>query len=346
MRKSLILVIGLFVILGCAFTEKRPDFSRFVWPKPPKKARVKLLEIIENDIDIRGRDTSEKLFGTEPTFAFGKPSGVAVDSGGRIYASDSQAGTVYIMDQTARSIVKLFESEYYSTPNAIALDEENGLVAVSAINTVNLYDMATKKRLLSIGREGDFTGPSGVAFDPGKKTIYIADSKKSEIYAYDYDGRLVSKIAETGLEPGEVYYPTGLATDREGRLYVVDTMNFRIQIFNPDGSLYKTFGKHGEGRGKFARPRGIAVSGDNLIIVTDMEEGNFQVFNIEGRALMSVGRSGSSPGRFKNPTDVFIDKNDKIYIVDQKNKRIQVFQLLSDRYYEEHPEDAADNRKH
>ena len=335
MKKTLILVIGLFLLCGCATSEKPPEFSGYVWPKPPKKARVKLLRIIKTEFDIKGSDTSGKLFGNEPNFSFKKPNGVAVDSGGRIYVSDSEAGTVYVMDQTDGSIGQFFEPEHFSTPSAIALDEENGLVAVASINTVNIYDMTTKELLLKIGREGDFIGPSGVAFDPGNRIIYIADNKKSEIYAYDYDGRRVSNVAGTGMEPGDVYYPSGLDTDSEGRLYVVDTMNFRIQVFNPDGTLLVTFGEHGEGRGKFARPRGIAVSRDNLIIVTDMEMGNFQVFNLKGRALMSIGRSGSRPGRFKNPTDVFIDDTDKVYIVDQNNKRVQVFQLLTDTYYEE-----------
>lgn len=339
MKRFLILAIGLLVLCGCASSEKPSEFSGYVWPKPPKKARVKLLEIIKTDIDIMGSNTSGRLFGNEPTFSFKKPNGVVVDSGGSIYVSDLQEGTVYILDRMSKSIERLFKTEYLSTPNAVALDEENGLIAVAAQKSVNLYDVRTKKRLLAIGSNGDFIGPSGVAFDPGKKVIYIADSRKSEIYSYDYNGRFISKTAGTGLGPGQVYYPTGLATDREGRLYVVDTMNFRIQIFNPDGSFHSMFGKHGKRRGEFARPMGIAVSRDNLIIVTDMELGNFQVFNMEGRALMAVGRSGSGPGRFKNPTDVFIDKTDKVYVVDQKNKRIQVFQLLTDRYYIERSEE-------
>jgi DNA-binding beta-propeller fold protein YncE len=325
--------MGLLVLWGCATTEKPPEFSGYVWPKPPKKARVKLLDVIETDIDVKGSDTSGRLFGSEPAFSFGHPDGVVVDSGGRIYVSDSEAGTVYILDIMEKSIGQLFEPEYLSTPKAVALDEENGLIAVAAIRSVDLYDMETKKRHLVIGSEGDFDSPSGVAFDSEKKVIYISDSKKSEIYAYDYDGRRILKVAGTGLGPGEVYYPTGLATDREGRIYVVDTMNFRIQIFDSDGSFLGTFGEHGEKRGMFARPRGIAVSKGDLIVVTDMELGNFQVFNNKGRPLMEVGRRGSRPGRFKSPSGVFLDENDKLYVVDQKNKRIQVFQILTDSYY-------------
>lgn len=344
MKKALILALGLLVLMGCATSEKRADFSGYVWPKPPRKARIKLLEIIKTDIDIMGRDTTGKLFGAEPVFTFKHPNGVAVDSGGRIYASDSEAGTVYILDRVEKSIVRLFESELSGFPKAIALDEENGLVAVAASNSVNLYDIATRRRVLSIGLKGNFISPSGLAFDPAKKIIFIADKKNSGIFAYDYNGRRVSEITGTGLEAGELFYPTGIATDRDGRLYVVDTMNFRVQVFNSDGSLHTAFGEHGEGRGKFARPGGITVSRDNLIIVTDTEKGNFQVFTMEGKPLIAVGRSGSRPGRFNIPAGIFIDKKDKLYVVDQKNKRIQVFQLFTDHYYEERQGKNKDNK--
>lgn len=336
-------ILGIVLLLwSCGGPRyEPPDLSGYVWPQPPNPPRVKLVKVISTDADIRTKTTSEMLFGEAYFFAFKKPHGLAIDREGNIIVSDSFMRKVFILNLDKGSVGELINLYGWGALAGVATDNVNGLIALTSGSQVHIFDQAKRKLKLAIGGAGEFARPAGLAFDPERKRLYIADTKRHEIHAYDYDGNHLAQIAAFGNGEGQVYYPTSLATDSEGRLYVVDTMNWRVQVFNPDYTFLTAFGGHGDAPGTFARPKGIAVSQDGFIFVTDAAFGNFQIFDLQGKTYLFVGRPGSGFGEFNQPQDIYIDENDRIYVVDQTNRRIQVFQYLSDRYLEKHPEEAT-----
>ena len=76
-----------------------------VWPLPPDKPRIRLVGILRGAADVDpGKKAGflDRLAGIEkkqfkPTFM--KPYGVATDSLGRIYVTDSAQGLVFVFDQ-------------------------------------------------------------------------------------------------------------------------------------------------------------------------------------------------------------------------------------------------------
>lgn len=78
----------------------------------------------------------------------------------------------------------------------------------------------------------DFDRPNGLAFSPDERTLYIADTPRHHVRAFDVaangtlsNSRIFAKTSEDGR-------PDGMKVDLEGRLYVCATT---VQVFAPDG---------------------------------------------------------------------------------------------------------------
>jgi gluconolactonase len=78
----------------------------------------------------------------------------------------------------------------------------------------------------------DFDRPNGLAFSPDEHTLYIADTPRRHVRAFDVaaDGGLSnSRVFAETREEGR---PDGMKVDRDGRLYVCATT---VQVFAADG---------------------------------------------------------------------------------------------------------------
>ena len=84
----------------------------------------------------------------------------------------------------------------------------------------------------------DFDMPNGLAFSPDEKTLYIDDSKRRHMRAFDVaaDGSLSnSRIFADMEDPAGVGSPDGMKLDVEGNIYC--TGPSAIWVFNPKGEL-------------------------------------------------------------------------------------------------------------
>lgn len=78
----------------------------------------------------------------------------------------------------------------------------------------------------------DFDRPNGLAFSPDERTLYIADTARRHVRAFDagVDGSLShGRVFAEAREGGR---PDGMKVDRDGRLYVCATT---VQVFAADG---------------------------------------------------------------------------------------------------------------
>jgi gluconolactonase len=79
----------------------------------------------------------------------------------------------------------------------------------------------------------DFDRPNGLALSPDERTLYIADTQRLHVRAFDVaaggalsNGRIFAEMAEGGR-------PDGMKVDAEGRLYVSAGT---LQVFGADGA--------------------------------------------------------------------------------------------------------------
>lgn len=333
MKSKRILLLSLLLSVSCAHVQPKP--VDLVWPLPPEEPRFKYVEAIatKRDLGISGWERFlDAVFGLDPGLRPLKPWGVTTDDDGKIYVTDT-TGAVFVYDKKERKVYLMGNrgEGKLAVPLGITYDGYGKIwVADGVQNRVCAFNKEGDL-VLAIGKSGEFGKPAGVAVNKQAKRVYISDTGKHLIRAYDLEGKFLFQFGQRGENKGEFNFPASIAADA-GRVYVTDQMNFRVQVFDKDGKFLLTFGMVGDRPGMFSRPKGIAVDSEGHIYVVDAAFDNFQIFDKDGRILMFVGHGGGGPGEFSLPAGIHIDDKDKVYVVDQLARRVQIIQYLGGKY--------------
>jgi DNA-binding beta-propeller fold protein YncE len=268
-----------------------------------------------------------------------RPLHGAVDKMGRIYVVDGGRSAVVVFDPKApeeeedeRGEAQMLiwglaeRRQYFEGPVAVA-PVWDGHIAVSDSRLGLVARLDGKGE--PVGRIGDghLQRPTGLAFDPDRGLLFVADTVAGDIKVYDATGKLVNNFGSPGTEPGEFNSPTYLAFSG-GRLYVSDTLNNRIQVFDADGRYIRHFGQTGLYVGNLTRPKGVAAGAGDITYVVESYFGHLLAFNDEGELLMGVNGSGLRGDGFLLPSGVWVDESGRIFVADMMNGRVVAYQFL------------------
>ena len=190
------------------------------------------------------------------------------------------------------------------------------------------------------GKKPYFDKPMAAAWGI-RDRIYVADSKNNRIVVFNSNGRYLSQFGEFGIakppvgsaitwKPGQLNYPTGVATDEEGNVYVADFKNDSISVFSETGTFLRRFpdpyrptGRGSSGPGN----SGIAVAAiavaDGKVYAAD----SFQIliFDTQGKLLKQFGRPGLGPGGLDHPNGIAVDDEGRIFVSDSNHNRVTAF---------------------
>jgi outer membrane protein assembly factor BamB len=190
------------------------------------------------------------------------------------------------------------------------------------------------------GKKPLFDKPMSASWGPNGR-IYVADSKNNRIVVFNSRGRYVSQFGEFGIakppvgspitwKPGQLNYPTGVATDAEGNVYVADFKNDSISVFNSAGTFLRRFPDPNRptGRGSSgAGNSGIAVAAlavaDGKVYAADSYQ--ILVFDTQGTLLKQFGRPGLGPEGLDHPNGIAVDGQGRIYVSDSNHNRVTAF---------------------
>ena len=350
--------IIVIALLGFTFPEP-PQKDRLVWPLPPDEPKIAYVMSIETLKDVGVKKSIFKrivefVVGKEPEPRIQRPFGVLSDGNGAVYVTDTGLQTVHVFDLKNKKYRQVFKLENEPAPSrllsplGVVLDDSGNLhVSDSILKKVFVFDK-TGKHIHSIGGDGEFGRPTGLAIDTSRKKLYIADTVNHKIWVYDNnppyppfskggdlkneggtsDKKRLSSYGKRGKDNGEFNFPTHISTDAKGDLYVTDALNFRIQVFNPEGKFVTSIGKMGNTLGNFSKPKGISLDMEGHIYVVDNLYDTVQIFNRSGELLLNFGTHGGGNEGLWMPNGMYVDKDNYIFIADTYNERVQVFKYL------------------
>ena len=344
-------LILLILTAGCATREPAvlrfgvqdaPEGKRLMWPAPPEVPRYMYAGQLLGEANFRapGARAGEGFMGLLRAIAglvvgesrpveLARPQSGAVDENGRIYVTDVSRQAVFVFDPGAGKLDVWEKAEglaNFAGPVAVAALNGIAYVTDAELGIVARLDASgTPQRAL--GR-GLLKRPTGLAFDPQRGELYVADTAAHDIKVLDLSGALKRVLGRRGEGDGEFNYPTHLAF-ADGELYVTDTMNSRIQVLEgASGTMQRSFGMRGLYVGNLVRPKGIALDSERNVYVVESYYDHLLVFDRQGRFLMGIGGLGAESGKFYLPAGVWTDHLNRVFVADMFNGRVVLFQHL------------------
>lgn len=289
--------------------------------------------------------------GTGATARFAGPAGVALDSAGNLYVTDScairkvsPAGVVATIAGSGNrgSADGAGSAAQFAYPDGIALDPAGNIYVADTVNNTirrimqNEYvttlagSVASSGNADGLGNAARFARPFGVAVDSGGIT-YVSDQGNGAI-------RKITQAGATTTLVGSVGGPAGVAVDADGNVFVADWGGNIIQKITSSGAVtvlagsWQTGSDNGIGNAaRFFAPTGVAVDQAGNVYVTDT--GNSTVRKITSTGAVTTlagfpGNTGSADGsggaaQFCNPTGLGVDSAGNLYVADGGNSTVR-----------------------
>ncbi len=275
---------------------------------------------------------------------FDSPAGVAVDSGGNLFALDTNNSRIQRLDPDG-TVLEIFGDPgsadgLFSQPLRLKFSSE-GILWVADTDNNRLQSFNTKGQFLntvgSLGQgPGQFSRPIGMAFDLSGN-MWVADSGNHRIQKFGPGMKNVLAIIPENPEPsskkGFFNTPWGVACDTTGTVYVTDTENHRIQRFLKDGTFVASFGTPGSKPGEFNKPTDILIDRMGNLFVADSGNNRIQKLDPQGKFICEWGKLGNLAREFNNPQQITEGQDGTMYIADCGNNRVQKYRARKNPLY-------------
>ncbi|KAI6653315.1 hypothetical protein LOD99_3839 [Oopsacas minuta] len=130
--------------------------------------------------------------------------------------------------------------------------------------------------------------------------------------------------AKRGSDPGELYYPSGVAIlpihKATHQIFVANRNNNTVEIFSAAGEYLKQLGV-----GELDKPYGLAIHADSLYVSCwgDHTVNKYRLTNMS--LVRWVGGKGSNKGQFDFPRQLTTDQIGHVFVADTNNDRISVY---------------------
>lgn len=178
----------------------------------------------------------------------GHANGLTLDREGRLLACEHDGRVTRTeIDGTVITIADKYEGKRLNSPNDIAVRSDGSIYFTDP--PYGLPEQKVGKELTFNGvfridsgklelLDDSFERPNGLAFSPDEKVLYVDDSARGHIRAFDVasngsleNGRVFAELSN----PKEEGVPDGMKVDVQGRVYCTGPGG--IWVLEPDGEL-------------------------------------------------------------------------------------------------------------
>jgi DNA-binding beta-propeller fold protein YncE len=249
------------------------------------------------------------------------PGGVAVDSFGYAYVSDTHDNRIVKFDSKGNALVDWGkggkEPGSFDYPQGLAVAED--LVYVADTHNHRIQVFGDNGAYISAWGQhgkgpGQFEYPYSIAIATNRE-ICVVDTGNDRVEIFSHEGIYIREFGRTGLDEGQFRKPQGIALDAGGNLYVGDGSNNRIQKFTADGLFLGSWQ---------CANHDVATDGRGHVFVVGANR--VKVFTEDGKLITQWGSKGKAPGQFDFAARVAVDRTGlKIFVADASNNRVQVF---------------------
>ncbi len=177
----------------------------------------------------------------------GGAEGLATDAQGRVYVCEARNRRVIRISRKneVEVLADKFEGRKLNSPNDIALRKDGQMYFTDPafgsdedrreIDFNGVYHLTPKGELDAIARWK--TRPNGIAVSADGKTLYVTDSDRHAVVAFDLDGRGGASNQRDVIRNIRGV-PGGVRVDAGGKIYVAAR---GLQVYSREGKLEHTF---------------------------------------------------------------------------------------------------------
>jgi hypothetical protein len=273
---------------------------------------------------------------------FYAPLGVTYDTGGRLFASDSEwAGTsgnrVQVFGPTNLYLFDVVPTSPFLTPLGLAVDGNGVLAVADGDNNRLVFFKTTATGATEVDVRGTYANYDPL-FGGVPSCPMIVLNCPTGVARIPLD--VLNYPSALALKPGTLLKNT----DPVGRLAVADTGNHRIVVYNSQLTPIFQIGGHVVGGlddplGTLEYPFGVAIDAAGLYYVADTDNSRIQVFREvpgapsqppSGQFVRVFGSQfnpqtlvfGSGPGDLSRPYGLAFDSTGRLLVTDTDNNRI------------------------
>lgn len=177
----------------------------------------------------------------------GNANGLTLDPAGRVVACEHGNRRVSrtVADGAVETVVDSYEGRRLNSPNDVVIRSDGVIYFTDPPYGIEPAQQEQPcNGVYRVDRDGavvrvadDFDRPNGLAFSPDERVLYIDDSRRRHVRAFDVaaDGTLAHGRIVCDMDHPQPGSPDGMKLDRDGHLYVTGATG--VWVFEPDGTL-------------------------------------------------------------------------------------------------------------
>jgi hypothetical protein len=257
---------------------------------------------------------------------------VPVDAPRRLAASQDGFAATYVIDRQLDLGRVTFLNVRGEVRGSIAIPEPAVAVAqgggflwvTTAPGNVFKLDSGSGRiagKLAFAGAGRALLRPFGIAYEPSRMTLWIAELDAGRVRIVRPDGTPVAAITTAG--GGALGGPVDVAVDEAGgKVWVLD------QEANAAGNFLHAYDLDGHWLGSYvttatvSRGGGVGVGPDGKVYVTDAFQGVVQVFDRTGASVGMIGAFGEQVGQLIAPAGVAVLVNGDVAVATPTNGQV------------------------